>query len=704
MLIDTNTPQSIVEETQQRYAEREQERENHRRSLSEGKIFQADSSDRVQQRLQRLGVGSQEIQQLLSQETAVAPEDLSDGVALERILQQNNLAPIAYIEQASQVSRSIGRVVIKNARREIEGYGTGFLVSPRLLLTNNHVLTNAESAINSQVEFNYQRSFAGQLLSPTTFDLEPNTFFITDKALDYSLVAVKPTATSGTSLSDFGWLPLIESPGKIIIGEFVNIIQHPNGEPKQIALRENSLIDVLENFLHYQTDTAPGSSGSPVFNDQWEVVALHHSGVPDLDAFGRVKGWKANEGVRISRIVKHIQGQALSATAVTLRTQLFSNQAPPAIPARPIVTPTPTPTPTPRSRPTEQTIPEPTPTAMPPAAAMQWTIPLQVSVSLGQVTMNMPTATPSPVSASPTTPTHRSIEPPPSESELTQLLEEARRSRERPYYDATQDATDRDRYYQSIQIAQLGREKAYRELNQLLTQTHHTKPGYKPSRELYPWIDIRPNRKIQSIYSDQQFEPETLIQEDFRLEQARALRQQELLGRESTLSPEDFDREMDFLEASLGFNCEHVVPQSWFLKKEPMRGDLHHLFACESRCNSFRSNNPYVDFPDNQEKIMDQCGNLSNGEFEPKSGKGSVARATLYFLLRYPGEIDNAPNEYRLERLETLIAWHQQFPVDEYERHRNAAIFARQGNRNPLIDFPDWANLIEFRLGLKRGR
>ena len=66
------------------------------------------------------------------------------------------------------------------------------------------------------------------------------------------------------------------------------IIQHPSGERKQLALRENQVVDVLDNFLHYRTDTSPGSSGSPVFNDQWEIVALHHSGVPKKDAQGRI--------------------------------------------------------------------------------------------------------------------------------------------------------------------------------------------------------------------------------------------------------------------------------------------------------------------------------------------------------------------------------------------------------------------------------
>jgi endonuclease G, mitochondrial len=45
-----------------------------------------------------------------------------------------------------------------------------------------------------------------------------------------------------------------------------------------------------------------------------------------------------------------------------------------------------------------------------------------------------------------------------------------------------------------------------------------------------------------------------------------------------------------------------------------------------------------------------------------------------------------------------LLEWHQAEPVSEYERHRNAAIFERQGNRNPVIDHPEWAPKIAFDL------
>lgn len=82
------------------------------------------------------------------------------------------------------------------------------------------------------------------------------------------------------------------------------------------------------------------------------------------------------------------------------------------------------------------------------------------------------------------------------------------------------------------------------------------------------------------------------------------------------------------------------------------------------------------------------------------TGRGVVARATLYFLLRHPGQINNRPGELQAEHIKTLIAWHKAEPVGQYEKHRNQAIFEMQGNRNPLIDFPEWAERIDFTLGL----
>ena len=128
-----------------------------------------------------------------------------------------------------------------------------------------------------------------------------------------------------------------------------------------------------------------------------------------------------------------------------------------------------------------------------------------------------------------------------------------------------------------------------------------------------------------------------------------------------------------------------------------MRGDLHHLFACEPGCNSFRGNIPYFDFPDFEEALRDECGKRDGTKFEPSAAKGIVARATLYFLLRYPGNISKS---YDAKRLTTLLSWHNTHEVSEYELHRNVAIFAAQGNRNPFIDHPEWADDIDLKLGL----
>jgi endonuclease I len=219
---------------------------------------------------------------------------------------------------------------------------------------------------------------------------------------------------------------------------------------------------------------------------------------------------------------------------------------------------------------------------------------------------------------------------------------------------------------------------------------------------VYPWVDLHETPagfKIRSVYSGIEFDPAELIEADARIDQER-LRLAEVFAKEATFSLLGAEEQLDMLEASLPYNCEHVVPQSWFNKKEPMRGDLHHLFALESGCNSFRGNTPYFDFLDFGEAIRQNCGKREENKFEPNTGKGAIARAVFYFLLRYPRLINRTSQEYTADRLEILLRWHQENPPDRYELHRNKAIFEKQGNRNPLIDHPEWAQKIDFKKGL----
>ncbi|MGY1732952.1 endonuclease I family protein [Geodermatophilus sp. SYSU D01045] len=266
-------------------------------------------------------------------------------------------------------------------------------------------------------------------------------------------------------------------------------------------------------------------------------------------------------------------------------------------------------------------------------------------------------------------------------------LAELAGARDRVYYDAEADAAAADAYYGGVALG---------EYADLVTRSHARRPAYKPARELYPWVDLQPSGMLRSLYTGHEWEPEALIRADLAVAGARA---RELATRLAELgTPADATTHAEVaaaVEAALPFNCEHVVPQSWFAKREPMRGDLHHLFACEARCNSFRGNTPFAEFADFPEPttpsappraVRDECGKSEAGGFEPAHGKGAAARAVFYFLLRYPGEVE--PGEMPLPRRRVLLAWHEQEPVTDWERHRNAAVFDRQGNRNPFIDRP----------------
>jgi endonuclease I len=231
-------------------------------------------------------------------------------------------------------------------------------------------------------------------------------------------------------------------------------------------------------------------------------------------------------------------------------------------------------------------------------------------------------------------------------------------------------------------------------------------PGYKPAREVYPWVDLQPSGRIRSLYTGQEWDPEELIRADLAISGARAEQMTARLARPGArgvaeAGPEVRGEIEAEVEAALPFNCEHVIPQSWFARKEPMRGDLHHLFACEARCNSFRGNTPYAEFEDFPEPataglaaqvVRGDCGKSAANGFEPSQGKGAAARAAFYVLLRYPRVID--AEEMPPERWQMVLSWHEENPVTDWERHRNAAIFDRQGNRNPFIDDPEWAHVL----------
>ena len=224
--------------------------------------------------------------------------------ALQKVLgDKSRIVKIAWLEKAMQAAKSVGRVV-----RPDGGTGTGFLVEGGFLFTNNHVLPDKAMAGGSYVEFNFEEDAGGQSKTRYTYKFDPASF-ITDDALDFARVKVLDNGT--TPLSDWGYLALAPD-AKPLVGDPVNVIQHPNGDSKQIALTANEVLSVWGYRLFYRADTEPGSSGSPVFNQDWKVVALHHAGKLEkegglqINEQGDRKG--ANRGILFSYILEEIRG------------------------------------------------------------------------------------------------------------------------------------------------------------------------------------------------------------------------------------------------------------------------------------------------------------------------------------------------------------------------------------------------------------
>ncbi|SDM36939.1 hypothetical protein SAMN05518871_10155 [Psychrobacillus sp. OK028] len=130
--------------------------------------------------------------------------------------------------------------------------------------------------------------------------------------------------------------------------------------------------------------------------------------------------------------------------------------------------------------------------------------------------------------------------------------------------------------------------------------------------------------------------------------------------------------------------------------------DIHHLRPTDVQVNSARGN---LDFDNGGSAISgcNGCKKTSNSFEAPDRVKGDVARILFYMATRYEqgDKVDLELNEKLGNgsapyhgKLSTLLKWHEQDPVDEFERNRNNTIQKWQGNRNPFIDHPEWVNLI----------
>lgn len=228
----------------------------------------------------------------------------------------------AFIEQAQLVGRLVARLRIPRYSagiftHSVGGVGTGWLVAPTLALTNHHVIQARErneppasdldfrlQGENTELWFDYHRE--GQDYTPVrTLEVVAS-----DRDLDYALLRLP----ASPALAGRQRISLASGRPQLARGARLNIVQCPGGGPLRYAIRNNFFVGLGQqpHEMRYLTDTREGSSGAPVLNDSWEVVAMHRGykkvnpGLYEVEARKNDLVKYHNEGIFISDILPRL--------------------------------------------------------------------------------------------------------------------------------------------------------------------------------------------------------------------------------------------------------------------------------------------------------------------------------------------------------------------------------------------------------------
>lgn len=277
-------------------------------------ISQARNQDRLHELLKQIRSGADaavgvRIGELLAASPVVAApatpaqagvwKGFDDAEALERqIFEKYSLLDIAFLRRGLELAPAVARLLVTLPSGKY--HGTAFRIGDDLMLTNHHVLFDHDAgdapATEVEIWFGYERTFAGSTLAHTVVMGRPDTV-AGGKARDWAVVRVASPVPEGT--------PVIALTGArpVRVDDRVYVIQHPSGGVKKIGMHHNVVRHVDDDVLQYWTDTEGGSSGSPVFDERWQLVALHHRWVEQ-----QVQGTREyrNQGQRIAKVVEEL--------------------------------------------------------------------------------------------------------------------------------------------------------------------------------------------------------------------------------------------------------------------------------------------------------------------------------------------------------------------------------------------------------------
>lgn len=204
--------------------------------------------------------------------------------------EQDLLKSVNWLIRGYHACRSVAKLEFDG------GCGTGFLVANDLFLTNQHVVWNKTTRRlrefkESRVGFLYDETG-----KPCTSPIPPSQlehvfqYISPDEEVDFALVRIQTPFTDRTPLS-------LNPYAEISSNKPVFILQHPGGQDMQIAINNNILESATEQVICHKIKTNKGSSGSPILNDEWEVVGIHFGGIENV----------INKGTRISKVLEILQ-------------------------------------------------------------------------------------------------------------------------------------------------------------------------------------------------------------------------------------------------------------------------------------------------------------------------------------------------------------------------------------------------------------
>jgi endonuclease G len=213
------------------------------------------------------------------------PAALRESFKSEAILFQDDMLPIGYLQAGLTAARSVARLRVPRYDNGVgqnkHYWGTGWLVTSSLLITNHHVF-NARGDGEPDAP---AHDFSQQTLGTTVqFDIDSADggsdpikiveLVGSDQNLDYAIARID--ASQGRAALPVDWSPFNLRSDEVVP---LNIIQHPNGLPKKIAIRNNLATAAASPELRYFTSTLGGSSGSPVLNDKWRAIGIHRGSI-----------------------------------------------------------------------------------------------------------------------------------------------------------------------------------------------------------------------------------------------------------------------------------------------------------------------------------------------------------------------------------------------------------------------------------------